>query len=319
LFFNWKKINNFAVERGKNMSEVTNQKTDSSEYIKFIDIEKVVEEKSPRFAKILPGFVMRYLKKILHEVTLNNYLNSQKGVYGLDFVHASLKHFGVKLIVHGAEHLEGEDRVLVAANHPLGGLDGLALMASAGLRRPDFVFPVNDILLHLPNLRYLFVPVNKHGGHPKDAVRLLEEMMASDKTVLFFPAGLVSRKRKGVIADLPWKKTFISKARKHKRKIVPVYIDGQNSKFFYNLANLRKRLGMKTNIEMLYLVDEMYNQYDKEVNVFIGKPLSFEDLPKDKNDDELAEYIRSLVYTLPEMDIFSSENRQQIEFKTTVL
>jgi putative hemolysin len=144
-------------------------------------------------------------------------------------------------------------------------------------------------------------------------------MMASDKTVLFFPAGLVSRKRKGVIADLPWKKTFISKARKHKRKIVPVYIDGQNSKFFYNLANLRKRLGMKTNIEMLYLVDEMYNQYDKEVNVFIGKPLSFEDLPKDKNDDELAEYIRSLIYTLPEMDIFSSENRQQIEFKTTVL
>jgi 1-acyl-sn-glycerol-3-phosphate acyltransferase len=300
------------------MPETNHSDNSDIQYNKLIDVQKVIAGKNPRLARLLPRFVIRYLKKIIHEDVINKHLHDHRNYYGLDFVYASLEHFGVRLIVHGLEHLDMEDRILVASNHPLGGLDGLGLMAAVGLKKPDLVFPVNDLLLSLPNLRDWFIPVNKHGSHPKDAVKLFEEVMASDKTVLFFPAGLVSRRRKGIIADLEWKKTFVTKAKKFNRKIIPVYIDGENSKFFYNLANLRKLLRIKTNIEMLYLVDEMYKQYNKEMNIFIGKPLQDRDLPAGMKDEELASYIRSLVYTLPSSDMFHDQNKHIVHYKLSI-
>jgi len=297
------------------MPETNHSDKPDIQYNKLIDVEKLIAGKSPRLARLLPRFVIRYLKRIIHEDIINKHLHDHRDYYGLDFVNASLDHFGVRLIVHGLEHLDTEDRILVAANHPLGGLDGLGLMAAVGLKKPDLVFPVNDLLLYLPNLRDWFVPVNKHGTHPKEAVKFLEEVMASEKTVLYFPAGLVSRRRRGIIADLEWKKTFVTKAKKYKRKIVPVYIDGENSKFFYNLANLRKFLRIKTNIEMLYLVDEMYKQYNKEINIFIGKPMQNNDLPAGMKDEELASHIRSLVYNLPFSSMFDDHNKHVVHYK----
>jgi 1-acyl-sn-glycerol-3-phosphate acyltransferase len=264
---------------------------------------------------MLPRFILRYLRRILHEDSINRFLNEHKDVYGLKFIDAILAHFGVRLMVYGLANLQTNDRVIIAANHPLGGLDGVAIMNVAGRVRPDIIFPVNDLLLHLPNLRDYFIPVNKHGGNPKEAVRMFDEMMASDKTILYFPAGLVSRRKKGKIADLEWKKTFVSKAKKHSRKIIPVYIEGKNSKFFYNLANLRKFLKIKTNIEMLYLVDEMYKQYDQDIKIFIGSAVSFDDLPQGMNDEQIAGYIKKLVYDLPTSPQFSPEEMFRIEFK----
>jgi 1-acyl-sn-glycerol-3-phosphate acyltransferase len=284
----------------------------------LIDIKRIIASKNPRLLKILPECLIRYLRKILHEDSLNKHLEEHKNSYGLDFIHSSLKHFGVRISVHGIEHLRTENKILIASNHPLGGLDGMGLMAVAGSLKPDLVFPVNDLLLNLPNLRDSFIPINKHGTHPKDAIRLFDEVMQSDKTILYFPAGLVSRKRKGRISDLEWKKTFVTKAKKFNRKIVPVFIDGQNSNFFYNLANLRKFFRIKANIEMLYLVDEMYKQYDKEMNIFIGKALEWDELPGEMNDDQLAEYIRALVYQLPSTFADSEVSRKVFQFNTTI-
>lgn len=269
----------------------------ASNTFQSIDIEKVIHNKNPRLAKALPGFISRYLKKILHQTDINKSLEANKNVNGLDFVRNILKEFNAKINVAGLENLPETGRFIIASNHPLGGLDGLALMHVAGKVRKDIVFPVNDFLLNLPNLQNLFIPINKHGKNIENLDKL-ENAFNSDKLILYFPAGLCSRKTKGQICDLEWKKTFITKAIKYNRDIIPVYIDAENSKFFYRLANFRKAIGIKSNIEMLYLVDEMYKQYNKNINIILGEKISVSEFTKEKKNKEWAAYVKQKSYSL---------------------
>lgn len=267
---------------------------------KLIDIERVFEEKNPRLNKFLPGFIFRYLKKVIHQDELNDALERHKDKVGLDFIDEILDDFGAKIIVEGIENVPEKGRYIIVANHPLGGIDGMALMQVAGKIRKDILFPVNDLLMYLPNLKPLFIPLNKHGRNAEN-LRLFDEAFASDSVILYFPAGLCSRKVKGEIIDLEWKKTFISKAKKFKRDILPVYIQGRNTNFFYNLANLRQKLGVKANIEMLYLVNEMFKQKDKEILIRFGKPIPYQYFDHSKKDSEWASFMKEHVYSLSAM------------------
>jgi len=240
----------------------------------LINVEKVICEKSPRLADKIPQFIYNYLKRIIHQDSLNDAIRRFDDQKGLDFVNSILGFMGVNITYEGLENIPAEGRYIIASNHPLGGLDGLALMKVVGLVRQDIVFPVNDLLMNVPNLIPLFIPVNKHGSNAQNLM-LMNDTFASDKAILYFPAGLCSRKQNNKILDLEWKKTFITKARTFKRDIIPVHINGRNSEWFYNLANWRKRLGIKANIEMLYLVDEMYKQHNKNINITFGKPISW--------------------------------------------
>ncbi|MCY1367259.1 hypothetical protein D9M69_541870 [compost metagenome] len=189
--------------------------------------------------------------------------------------------------------------MIFASNHPLGGLDGIAFMHALGRYRKDIKFLVNDILMNIKNLEPLFVPVNKHGKQAREASRLIDETYASDQALLVFPAGLVSRKRRnGVIKDLEWKKNFVSKAKKYKKDIIPVFIEGRNSDFFYNLARFRKNLGIGANVEMFYLADEMFAQRNKKVTIRIGKPVSYQELDSRKTEQEWAETVKEVVYAM---------------------
>lgn len=266
---------------------------------KQIDIENVIRSKNPKILKFIPRFLLSYLKKILHEDELNIAIENHKDQEGLDFVEGILKAFGAKINVINPQNIPYSGKYIIASNHPLGGLDGLALMHVVGKVRKDIVFPVNDLLLFLKNLKPLFIPINKHGKNTEN-IKLIEETFASDILVLYFPAGLCSRKQKGKIYDLEWKNTFIKKAVQYQRDIIPVHIDGKNSNFFYNLANLRKWFGIKANIEMLYLVDEMYNQYEKDINITFGKPISYKVLENIYKSKEWAEKIKGHVYNLRE-------------------
>jgi len=263
----------------------------------FFDVDNILASKNPALHKLLPGFILNYIKKIIHQDELNAIVANNKNSYGLDFLDAVLKGFGVKIIYNGLENIPETGRWIVASNHPLGGLDGMALMWVVGKRRQDIAFPVNDLLMNIDNLKGLFIPINKHGSNAGN-VRLIEETFASDKAMLFFPAGLCSRKQKGGICDLEWKKSFISKARSHKRDIIPCHINGRNSNWFYNLARLRAFLGLKANIEMLYLVDEMYRQRNKEIVITFGKPIAYSIFDKRKTDLNWAQDLKSYVYTL---------------------
>jgi len=152
--------------------------------------------------------------------------------------------------------------------------------------------------MNIKNLSEIFIPINKHGGQAKKAAIMLEDAYQSDATILTFPAGLVSRKQKGKIEDLDWKKSFIAKSKKHKRNIVPIHIDGRNSNFFYNLANLRKFFGLKSNLEMLYLPNELFKQRGKTFTVRIGKPISYQTFDKSLSYDKWAEKMKRETYKL---------------------
>jgi putative hemolysin len=263
----------------------------------FINLERVIASKNPRLLKVLPRFVINYLKRIVHIDEINDFLRRNSDKTGLAFIEAVMDEMKASVSVEGIDHLPVGERFIIASNHPLGGLDGIALIHEVGKFRKDLIFPVNDILMNIPNLRELFIPINKHGKNTEN-IRLIDDTFSSDVAILYFPAGLCSRKQSHRIMDLEWKKTFVTKARTYHRVVVPVHIGGRNSNFFYNLANLRKRLGIKSNIEMLYLVDEMYKQKDRNIIITFGSPIPYQVFTRSHTDYEWANRIKKYVYVL---------------------
>jgi len=265
---------------------------------KPIYLEKVIAQKNKKLASKIPGFVYRYLKRIIHQDELNYFFGENGGEKGVEFTDKVLDYLNISFKIEGEENLPKDGRYIFASNHPLGGADGIVLISILG-KKYDIKFPVNDILLNVKNLDKIFLAVNKHGKQAKEAALKLNEAFESDKQIVIFPAGLVSRKHKGGnIKDLEWKKTFISKAIHSKRDIIPVHVSGKNTNFFYNLANIRKFLGIKANIEMLYLVDEFTKHRGKTFTITFGKPISYKSLSKDKSQKAWAEEIKNIVHSL---------------------
>ena len=266
---------------------------------KYIDINEVIKQKSPGLAKWLPSFVVNYIKGIVHQNDINIVMGNTGHLHGLDFVNGVLSQLNTTVEVIGLDNIPEKGGCILAANHPLGGLDGIAFMQAVGRVRPDMKFLVNDILLNIENFQPLFLPVNKHGANAKSALKMIDDAYASDEATLVFPAGLVSRKLPEGIADLEWKKSFISKAIKYEQEVLPVYIGGRNSSFFYNLSNIRRRLGVKANLEMFYLADELFKQRGKTLKIIFGKPIPHTTFRKDKSQQEWAHEVRRRVYELP--------------------
>ncbi|MDD3740745.1 MAG: 1-acyl-sn-glycerol-3-phosphate acyltransferase [Bacteroidales bacterium] len=284
----------------KNIStfaEINNQVMQDDEVLK-IDVEAVLKSKNPKLAKRLPKFLIQYLKKIVHQDEINLFLSKNVGITGLSFVDAVIEYMDLKYTVRGLDSLPENGKFVFASNHPLGGLESMVLMKAVSKKYVEFRFVVNDILMELKPLAELFVPVNKHGKQSRKSLNIINDVYASDKQVLFFPAGLVSRRIKGKIVDLPWQKSFVSKAVEYKRDIIPVYIEGRNSRFFYNLAKLRKFFRIKANIEMLFLVNEMMKQKGRSIEIVIGKPVSYNFFDKSKDFKEWADYLYKLTYSL---------------------
>ncbi len=263
---------------------------------KFINIEKVLQEKASGLYKFLPRFAINWLKRKLHEDDINTAMPHLNKYHGLAHNDEVLKFFGVKVIVNNPERIPLDRSIIVASNHPLGGLDGMALIKSVGDLRPDVRFFVNDILRNLKNFGDVFVGVNKVGTTSREALVNVEQVYASNAAILVFPAGLVSRKQPQGIMDLEWNKSFISKAVKYNKPVVPVFIEGKNSKFFYNLARWRKRLGIKGNIEMMFLPDEMFKQKGNTIVIHVGEPIEPSYFTKDKTHQQWAEEMKMKVY-----------------------
>ena len=265
---------------------------------KEIDVENVLYSKNPALKKIVPKFFVNYLKRIVHQDEINEFLRECSHLRDADMVNAFLTKFEIKYTVSGIENIPEKGRYIFASNHPLGGLDGLVFIYELSKHFPDIKFPVNDILTNIENMSGILLPVNKHGSQGKEAARMIEEAYSSDSQILYFPAGLCSRKKRGVIKDLTWHKSFISKAIQHKRDVVPAYFSGRNSNFFYTLSNIRKFLGIKANIEMLYLADEMFKQKGKEISLTFGKPIPWQIFDKSRSAPEWAEWVKSKSYEL---------------------
>lgn len=263
-----------------------------------IDVKKVIESKNPSLAKTIPSFLINYIKKIIHQDEINDLLRINSHLNDAEFVKGTLEYMKTTYSVSGNENIPVSGRYIFVSNHPLGGLDGLVFMNELSKYYKEIRFPVNDILLNIKNMSGLFLPVNKHGGQAREAIKQLEDVYASDCQVLYFPAGLCSRKRKGIIKDLEWHKSFITKAVQHKRDVVPAFFSGRNSNFFYNLANLRAFLRIKGNIEMLYLPDEMFRQKGKDLTLVFGPVIPWQTFNKSKSPSEWADWVKSRTYEL---------------------
>lgn len=271
-----------------------NEKTVAAEIgPRYIDLKKILAAKGVKV-----GPLTRWLlERLLHVKDLNAGIYNNRDKFGLDFVEAFFYgDLGVTVNTVHAERIPQEGYPIVAGNHPLGGPDGLALMGAVGRRRKDILFPVNDFLMHLPGLKSLFVPIDKVNKNKN--IEALENAFAGENTLLYFPAGMCSRLVKGEIRDLEWKPTFVKKAVKYHRDIIPVYFDARNRRRFYWLANLRKRLGVKFNFEMALLPAETFAQRGKTFTLVVGKPIGWSRFDNSHTAKEWAAMLHDYVYRL---------------------
>lgn len=262
-----------------------------------INIEAVLDQRLGEKARRIPRGVVRWLERLVCQDRLNEMLAVAYPRLGAEFCDAVFSHLGVKINLEGEANLPADRRVIIASNHPLGGLDGMALISIfSRIYGDDIKFVVNDLLNAVEPLSDVFLPVNKHGSQSREAIKAIDDAMAGDGPILVFPAGLCSRRRKGHVADLEWNKMFVSKARQYHRDIVPVHFSGENSARFYRTAQWRERLGIGLNIEMVLLPSEVFKAEGKTFTVVCGRPIPWESLGTDAKADAAA--IRRQVYNL---------------------
>ena len=258
-----------------------------------VNVREILLSKAPNTR--VPGFVIRYLEKIAHQSEINLFLEKYGHLNGIEFLKQAVRYVDVKLEIHGLDELP-EGRYTFAGNHPLGGIDGMSTGLAVHERFPNqsIKFLSNDLLTNISNLLDLFVPVNKVGNQSQHRTlpERLKEVYNSDLQMVIFPAGICSRRVKGEITELQWNKSFIQKSIDSKRDVVPVYFEGRNSNFFYNLANLRTFFGIKMNVEMLYLADEMFRQRGKTFKVYFGKPIPYTTFDNSRTKPEWADWVR---------------------------
>lgn len=249
----------------------------------------------------MPGFVVGWLERLVHQRELNEVLSTAWPREGWEFAEAAARYYDLKIITEGMERLPEGGRFIFASNHPLGGLDGISIIATLGKRygNENFRFLVNDMLMNVEPLRNVFLPINKYGAQGRAAAKAINDTYASDAQIAIFPAGLVSRLQDGSIRDLRWQKAFVAKAQEYGRAIVPVHFIGLNSKRFYKMAQWRKKLGIRFNLEQILLPGEMSRSRGKTFRIVFGDPIAPEDLQKlGKSPAEIAAALKERVYAL---------------------
>ena len=267
---------------------------------KSIDVRRLIKSKNPKLLSWLPGFMIRWVERVIHQDEANAFFEKHQNSDEYTFCEGALNHCNLRFTIKGEENIPPHPKkVIFASNHPLGGMDAISIIYLLKENRPDIKFIVNDLLMAVYHLKDRFVGVNKVGRNAALSLQKVEEQFANGTATFIFPAGLVSRKIKGRIMDLEWKKTFITKAKKYKTYVVPVHIDGRLTNRFYRLANFRKFLGIKVNFEMLFLVDELFRQKNMKINIIIGEPIAPDTFNKSKSDKEWAEWVKRQVYSLP--------------------
>lgn len=265
----------------------------------LLDINKIL---GPELSRKLPRFVINFLKRRIHQDDINRCIMNAEHYHGVGFFDEALEFVGISFKIRGEENLDPDKRYLFVCNHPLGGPE--ALIIGSVFRRlygDGFKVPVNHILANLKPLNEFFVPVKVYSSRQsRELGGQIADMFNSDKQVLVFPAGLCARKIKGKVTEMPWKKMFVTQARRYERDVVPMHISGFNSKRFFFFTKLSMFLKLKFNIGMLFLVDELFNKKGEEFVITIGKPVPYTTFDKSKNDKQWAAEMQEQVKKLSE-------------------
>ena len=258
-----------------------------------IDLAKVLAAKGIKPRR----WIVRLLNRLLHVDEINEALDLYGDREGVDFAQAIMQYLNITVDLRNAERIPKEGNPIIIANHPLGGPDGMALIAAVGSVRNDIRFPVNDFLMYIEQLKPVFVPIDKVHGN-RNTTAGINAAFAEDNVVLYFPAGLCSRRIKGKITDLEWKSTVVKKAIQHHRDLIPVHIEARNRRRFYTIANWRKRLGIKFNFEMALLPGEMFAQRGKTFTMTVGEPIPWQTLDDGTMPNVWAQRLHDMIYTI---------------------
>lgn len=264
-----------------------------------VDIDAVLRRRLPRQYGRIPRFLIRWLEHTICQDGLNELLENNYPMRGADFCEGVLRDLGITYEVTGEEEARKGSRVILVSNHPLGALDGITMIQWASkLFGMPARFVVNDLLMAVEPLQDVFLPVNKFGRQSRRTSTDIETVFASDVPIVVFPAGLCSRKVNGKIEDLKWYKMFVNKAIQHHRDVIPVHFGGRNSAFFYNFAMWRKRIGLKFNIEQMYLPREIFRNKGARFTITLGHRIPWQELQGGQSAQAEAQRIRSIVYDL---------------------
>ena len=258
-----------------------------------IDLTKVLASKGIKPRR----WIVRLLSRLLHVKDINDTLDACGDKEGVEFAKAAMDYLNITVKLNNSERIPKDGNPIIIANHPLGGPDGMALIAAVGTVRDDILFPVNDFLMYIEQLKPVFVPIDKVHGN-RNTADGINAAFAGQNVLLYFPAGLCSRRIKGKIVDLEWKTTVIKKAIQHQRDLIPVHIEARNRRRFYTIANWRKRLGIKFNFEMALLPGEMFAQRGKTFRMTVGEPIPWQTLDDGTPAIEWAHRLHDQIYNM---------------------
>lgn len=267
----------------------------------LIDVDKIMRERKSLALKLLRPFISGYIKKIVHQKELNDFLKKHYQDDVDHFIASGLFdefNFSYKVVHENKIFPEPGKRYIYVSNHPIGGLDGILLIWLVKQRTGTAKALSNDLLMNLKNLHEVFIGLNLYGAKSRESVKAIHEAFSGNYQIIIFPAGLVSRRQKGIVKDLEWKPFFVKQARKYQRDIIPVHISGGLSNFFYTFANLRKKSGIKPNIELFYLPNETFKQKNQHLTLTFGDPVPYQTFDKSHTDAAWAAELREFVYDL---------------------
>jgi len=268
---------------------------------KAMDVERLLQEKGPSLYRRLPPGVMALLKGILREKKVNRWAWAMRDLEGDAFVKRLLEKLQVKIEIQHLDRIPKDEKITIVSNHPSGGIDGLLLLYLSHQARSQGRILVNDVLFELPQLASLFVPIDKFtsGSGGQRGLGTVDHFYQGSEPVLLFPAGKTSRPRKGKLWDEHWQSSFVRKSREHRRTIIPVHIETRNSQHFYWIWKLRSLFGLRANLEMFLLVDELFRQKGRTITLRVGKPRREHwNLPR-KEDRAFAWNLYQEVHNLP--------------------
>ncbi len=266
--------------------------------VKTIDISKAFKSSESLMVRSIPGFIVRGIEKFIHQDDMNLSIHKNRHLTGIPFVNGILDLWNVKVEVKDGEKIPSSGRFVFVANHPVGGMDALSFLSTIGRFFPNVISPSNQLFNYIPNLHPVILGVNVFAINTKETADKLNHLFESDVQIMIFPAGEVSRRKKGIISDTEWQKTFVTKAIQYNRDIIPVHISGRNSNWFYFVANFRKLLGIKFYIETLMLPKEMMNQKNSTFTFTVGEVIPSKSFTKEKTQKEWAQIIKERVYNI---------------------
>lgn len=265
----------------------------------MLNVETVVNSRFPHLLSGRPRVgrgLLRFLRHLFHERELRQFSELYPHLRGFEFAEQVLEHFDFSYTVRASEraNIPASGRVIIVANHPIGSLDGLALLTLLREIRSDVKVVGNEILAAIEPLGDLLLPVDAMTGHTtRRSIAAIDQHLARDGALIIFPAGEVSRLSTRGVRDRDWKSGVIRFCERSRAPLVPVHINARNSVFFYALSLIALPLST------LWLVREMFKQTSNCAQLRIGKPIHSREiaqLPLPKR--EKAKLLRKHLYRI---------------------